>query len=176
MFGFLIGTLSLIGLVKVMRGGRYGYGRGGRFGGGPRRWMLRRLYQRLDTTHGQEKVIDEVTAEVETKFWAAREQMMNARSAYARAVRGEHFDSPAVGEAFDAQQAALEEVKKVVREGLAKVHEALNPEQRQVLGDLIEYGPHAGRGHCGGHFHGHRGHHGGWRPAAGGPTSGAVNV
>ncbi len=101
---------------------------------------------------------------------AAREQFTTARSAYARAVKGEHFDSAAVGEAFDAQQSALEELKKSVREGMGKVHEALTPEQRVVLGDLIEFGPrgmHGGCGHArfGGHHHG-----GGWRQAQGPST------
>ncbi len=150
MFGFIIGTLSLIGLIKVARGGRHG-----RFGGGPRRWMLRRLFERLDTTPGQEKVIIEAVDEVQRKAWAAREQFFTARSSYARSVRGEHFDGAAVGEAFDAQQGTVEEVKKAVREGLSKVHEALNPEQRKLLGDLLEFGPRALHGHCGHHrgFH-----------------------
>ena len=51
MFGFLIGTLSLIGLIKVIRNGR-GWGGHGFRGGGAKRWMLRRLFQRLDTTPG----------------------------------------------------------------------------------------------------------------------------
>jgi Spy/CpxP family protein refolding chaperone len=143
MFGFIIGTLSLIALIKVARGGR-----GHR--GGPRRWMLRRLYQRLDTTPGQEKVISEVVDDVERKAWAARDQFFNARASYARAMRGEHFDNAAVGEAFDSQQAAVEEVKKSVREALSKMHEALNPEQRKALGDLIEFGPRSF-----GHHHHH---------------------
>jgi Spy/CpxP family protein refolding chaperone len=170
MFGMLIGTLSLIGLIRLARGGgRWGHG-GHR--GGPRRWMLRRLYERLDITPGQEKVMAEVLDDAEKKMWAAREQFKTARTAYARAVKGEHFDGAAVGEAFDAQQAALEELKKSVREGLGKVHEALNPEQRKVLGDLIEYGPRAMHG--GGCGHGHFGHHhrgGGWREAQANPST-----
>lgn len=161
MFGFIIGTLSLIGLIKVARAGRHGRG----YGGGPRRWMLRRLFQRLDTTPGQEKVIAEVLDDAEQKGWAVREQFFTARGSYARAMRGEHFDGAAVGEAFDSQQAAVEELKKSVREGMARVHEALTPEQRTVLGDLIEHGP---RGmHGGWRGHGRFGHHGGWRAAAG---------
>ncbi len=169
MFGFIIGTLSLIGLIRVARGGGR-WGRGGYRGGGPRRWMLRRLYERLDTTPGQEKVIAEVLDETERTMHAAREQFVTARSSYARAVRGEHFDGAAVGEAFDAQQAQLEELKKAVRDGMAKIHEALTPEQRQVFGDLIEFGPRMGRG---GHFghHGHFGRHGGWRHAQANPST-----
>jgi Spy/CpxP family protein refolding chaperone len=164
MFGFLIGTLSLIGLIKLSRFGRYGHG-----AGGPRRWMLRRLYQRLDTTPGQEKVIAEVLDDVERKGQAVREQFVTSRGGFARAMRGEHFDNAAVGEAFDAQQASLEELKKATREGMSRVHEALNPDQRKVLGDLLEHGPGALHG-CGGHGHfgHHRGHHhGGWSQASG---------
>lgn len=156
MFGFIIGTLSLIGLIKVARAGRSGRG----FRGGPRRWMMRRLFERLDTTPGQEKVIAEVLDDVERKAWTVREQFFTARGAYARAVRGEHFDGASVGEAFDAQQAAVEEVKKAAREGMAKVHEALNPEQRKMLGDLIEFGPRAFHGGCA-HAHHHGFRHGG---------------
>jgi Spy/CpxP family protein refolding chaperone len=181
MFGFVIGTLSLVGLLRLMRGGgwRGGYGRwgGGRWGGGPRRWMQRRLFELLDTTPGQEKVLDEVLDEVEKKAWAARDQFRGARGAYARAVRGEHFDGAAVSEAFDAQQVAVEELKKTLREGLAKVHEALRPEQRARLADLIEHGPRGMYGHgCHGHM-GHRDHFHGWREArGGGPQGPAVQV
>ena len=112
MFGFLVGTLSLIGLIKVARWGRYGHGRRG----GPRRWMMRRLFQHLDTTPGQEKVIASVSENAERVMWQAREQFVRSRSAYAKAMRGEAFDSAAVNEAFEAQQASVEEVKKAVRE------------------------------------------------------------
>lgn len=164
MFGFIIGTLSLIGLIKVARWGRYG--RRGFGYGGPRRWMMRRLFEHLDTTPGQEKVIAAALEDAERKGWDAREQFFRARSQYAKAVRGEHFDNEAVSAAFDAQQASFEELKKSFREGMQKVHEALNPEQRARLGDLLEFGPRAMHGGgCGHRFHGHHA-----RPASGEPT------
>lgn len=161
MFGFIVGTLSLIGLIKVWRWGhhgRHGYG-------GPRRWMMRRLFEHLDTTPGQEKVVAAAVEDAERKAWDARDQFFRARAQYAKAVRGEHFDNEAVSAAFDAQQAAFEELKKSVRTGLQQIHEALNPEQRARLGDLIEYGPRHMHG-CGGHHF----HHG-FRPASGGPST-----
>lgn len=157
MFGFIVGTLSLIGFIKVWRHGRHGYR------GGPRRWMLRRLFEHLDTTPGQEKVMSAAVENAERTMWQAREQVFRARTAYAKAMRSETFDTAAVNEAFDAQQASVDEVKKAVREGLQSVHEALSPEQRARLGDLLEFGP--GRLHgCGGH--GRFAHHGS-RPAGG---------
>lgn len=161
MFGFIVGTLILIGFIKVWRWGRYG-----RHGGGPRRWMLRRLFEHLDTTPGQEKAVAAAVEKAERAMWQAREQVFRSRTAYAKAMRGETFDTAAVNEAFDAQQASVDEVKKAVREGMQSVHEALSPEQRAKLADLVEFGP--GRLHgCGGH--GRFAHHG-CRPA-GGETS-----
>lgn len=158
MFGFIIGTLSLIGLIKVARWGRYG-----RHGGGWSRWMLRRLFQRLDTTPGQEKVIAEAVHDAQRVMWQAREQLFRARSEYARAMRGESFDNEAVNAAFEQQQASIDEVKKTLKEKLQAIHEALDPRQRGLLADLIEFGP--GRmhgGHCAGRFsHHHQGPVGG---------------
>jgi Spy/CpxP family protein refolding chaperone len=168
MFGFLVGTLSLIGLVKVVRHGR-GWGR---HGGGPRRWMLRRLFQRLDTTPGQEKVILAAAETFETNGRAVRDAFFSTRADFARAMEAEHFDAAKVNEAFDKQQQAVDALKKSVLENLQKVHEALTPEQRRVAGELLQYGPRAlhGRGGCGGRGQWH-GHH---RYAS--HTSDAVNL
>lgn len=168
MFGFLIGTLSLIGLIKVWRGGRYGR-RG--YGGGPRRWMMRRLFQHLDTTPGQEKVIASATEQAERVMWQAREQFFSARGAYARAMRGEHFDSAAVDAAFEAQQSSVDALKKSVKEGMQQIHEALSPDQRNRLADIVEFGPR--HMHGGGWGRGHFGHHGhsGHRPVGGEPST-----
>ncbi|MFO0594546.1 MAG: periplasmic heavy metal sensor [Myxococcaceae bacterium] len=164
MFGFIVGTLSLIGFVKVLRWGRWQHGAGGY--GGPRRWMLRRLFQRLDTTPGQEKVISQAVENAERAMWQAREQVFRGRTSFAGAMRGETFDSAAVNATFDAQQASLDDLKKAVREGMQSIHEALSPEQRARLADLVEFGP--GRMHgggCGRARFGH--HHHGFRPAGG---------
>src|ERR1700716_2737094 len=74
MFGFFLGTICLIALIGVIRGrwwgggwhgpaywryGGYGrYSHHGRGGGRNWRWgMLRNVFERLDTTPGQEKAI-----------------------------------------------------------------------------------------------------------------------
>jgi Spy/CpxP family protein refolding chaperone len=173
MFGFLIGTLSLIGLIKVVRHGRGWGGHGSR--GGPRRWMLRRLFERLDTTPGQEKVILEAVEQVEQNGRAAKDAFFNGRVDIGRAMRGEHFDTAAVNAAFEKQQEAVDAFKKTVLENMQKIHEALTPEQRQAAGNLIENGPRALHG-------GGCGHHGGgrWNGRGGGYGRGseasAVNL
>jgi Spy/CpxP family protein refolding chaperone len=151
MFGFLIGTLSLVGFFKVLRWGRHGRH------GGPRKWMLRRLYQHLDTTPGQEKEMAAATERVERAMWQAREQLLRSRGPLAKAMRAETFDTAALNEALDAQQASMDEARKALREGLQEVHEALSPQQRNQLGDLIEFGP--ARAHGCGHRGPRRHHH-----------------
>jgi Spy/CpxP family protein refolding chaperone len=124
--------------------------------------MMRRLFERLDTTPGQEKVVIEAADEAQRVMWQAREELFRARGEYAKAMRGEHFDSEAVNAAFEKQQASVDEVKKTLKEKLQAIHEALDPKQRQVLADLIEFGPsRMHRGGWGGRFsHGPMGGHG----------------
>ncbi|MFT3706188.1 MAG: periplasmic heavy metal sensor [Archangium sp.] len=175
MFGFIIGTLSLIGFVKVLR-----WGRGGRWGhhGGARNWMMRRLFQHLDTTPGQEKVIAQAVENAQRVMWQTRSQFFNSRSAFAAAMRGEAFDQTGVNAAFDTQQASLDDVKKAIREGMAAIHEALTPDQRTKLADLVEFGParmHGGYGGgCGRARFG--GHHHGFRNAGGPGDQGTVSL
>ncbi len=153
MFGFLIGTASLIGLMKLWRHGRHGRSW---HRGGAQRWVLRRLFERLDTTPGQEKVVVGAIDEAQRKAWAAREAFFSSRLDVAKAMRAETFDSASLNEVFEKQQAAVDDLKKSVREGLQAIHEAMTPEQRTQLADLIEFGPgrfHHGYGH--GHHFGH---------------------
>ena len=130
MFGLFIGTVSLIGLMKVWRRG-----------GGPRRWMLRRLFERLDTTPGQEKVVMAAVDDVQRKGWAARASLFNARGEVAKAMRSETFDSTTINEVLEKQQANVNELKQSVREGLQQIHEAMTLKQRGQLADLVEFGP-----------------------------------
>lgn len=166
MFGFIVGTLSLIGLIKVARMGRHGW-HGRR--GGWNRWMLRRLFERLDTTPGQEKVVAQAVEDAQRVMWQAREEFFRARGEYAKAMRTEQFDGEAVNAAFDKQQETVDELKKTLKEKLQAIHEALDPRQRQVLADLIEFGPGRMHGGCAGRFS-----HGGPFRGHGGPST--VNV
>lgn len=176
MFGFLVGTASLIGLIKVLRHGRCGYGYagyggggcgGGRWGGGWHhghhgrghgrwggggyggRWFLRRILERLDTTPGQEKVIFAAMEEVQKAASKFREEKEKSRADIARAMRAEHFDQAAVKDMFARHDAVMEELRKTVNAELAKVHEALDERQRKEVANLLEHGWWSGRGRGG---------------------------
>lgn len=195
MFGFLIGTACLIGLIKVLRGGfrrGYGYGGGCGYGGGGcggggwgyrghgghhggfdhggfedrggygerggfrdgGAFWLRALFQRLDTTPGQEKVIREAIDEVRRNAAQLRDEGRATRSDVAKAVKSPSFDETVMGELFARHDTHLEKMRKDVVGAIAKVHAVLDDRQRDALAELIERGPFAGgfRGGFGGPF------------------------
>src|SRR5690349_2029356 len=110
MFGFVIGTVCLIGLVGVLRRGRrwghHGHGRGGhgRWGGGPwgagPRWYLRRAFGWLGTSPSQEKVIVGAAEELHASLHEARSEVLATRGDLALALRKPSFDAEAMGEVF----------------------------------------------------------------------------
>jgi Spy/CpxP family protein refolding chaperone len=169
MVGFLIGTICLFGLIRVLRGGRGcggrrgGGGCGGRRGGwgrgeqreggwderheegerhggwrqGWRHGWLRWLYERLDTTPGQEKVLRAAIDELRESTEQARQDWREARKGVAAAVGAETFDEEAVRAAYARVDVAAQQLRDRFIDELRKVHEALDPEQRRQLADLI---------------------------------------
>ena len=151
MVGFVVGTAAavvLLALVRVFRRRRHGDGPAGR-----RQWMLRRLQRLLDTTPGQEKALDQTVEELERSWMAMGEELRKSRVDLAGAMRAEHPDSSVMKEGFFRQDAALEELRRSLLQGVQRIHQALQPEQRRQLAELLEYGPR--RAHCGGRA-GHR--------------------
>jgi len=163
MFGFIIGTLCLIGLVRVVSRGRWGRRYGGYHhhgyyrGFGPR-GALNAVLARLDTAPGQEKVI---AAAVDDFVGRAREsgrEVRETRKAVADALRAEHLEDGRLQEVFGRHDAALDQVRRAGVEATRKVHEALDERQRKILGDLVENGFYGlgrhGYGYGYGHGHG----------------------
>jgi uncharacterized membrane protein len=159
MFGFVVGAVAGVLLLRVyQRGGfgRFGFARGcggrgfGRHGhhGGPGgwrgRWMTRWLFQRLGTSPGQEKVILEAVDDVTAEGDKLRDEFRKGRSDLARAVRGPTFDEGAVKEAQARQDDLLKSLREKLSTQLAQVFEALDERQRRELAEVIEYG--LGRG------------------------------
>jgi hypothetical protein len=164
MFGFVIGTLCLIGLVRLVGrrrwGGRYGYGYGhcgpshghGYYRGYGPRGALNAVLARLDTAPGQEKVISQAVSEFIEHARAQGREVRDTRRSVAEALRADHLDEARLNEVFGRHDAALDNVRRAGVDALRKVHEALDERQRKILGDLVESGVHAfgpyGRGAC----------------------------
>src|SRR5262245_20230698 len=108
MCGLIFGAICHFLLLKVARGGRcggrWGHGRwgGGGWGrwggdeGGPwmfQRFFLRRLFERLQTTPGQERVISEAIGEVREALRNARGEFRSSREDIARAFSADAFSA-----------------------------------------------------------------------------------
>jgi hypothetical protein len=197
MFGFVIGALSLFGLVKVLRAGRGcgSYGRmggacgwgGGHHHGGWSRWGrhhggwghagwshpgwgqhggghhgswghgghggwghdarrerggfgLRWVFEHLDTTPGQEKVIRQAFDEVRGSLETARGELDATRREIAAAIRAGQIDETQMGELYARHDEKLRAVRTTFFGALAKVTEALDEDQRKRLADLLDRG------------------------------------
>lgn len=101
---------------------------------------MRWLYERLDTTPGQERVMRAAMDDFIDQAHVARREAEASRSYVARAMRSESFDAEALGEAFAKHDSALSTLRKAAVEGLGKVHEALDDRQRARLAELVESG------------------------------------
>jgi Spy/CpxP family protein refolding chaperone len=149
MLGFIIGTVCLVGLIKVLRrgrgwhgrwGGGHGHNAQGRYGGGPRRWMLRSIFEKLETTPGQEKAIVSAIDDLRKERDVLREEAQQTRSDLARALGGGFVDDTTLEETFARHDRLLAQLRVVFVETLKKAGEALDERQRKQLADLIQGG------------------------------------
>lgn len=162
MFGFVIGTLSLIALFKVARGYRRGYrcaGAPGDFGGGWhhrhgwrhrehgwhhgggwRRHALYSLFERIDASPGQEKVITAAMDELRGKLKEIRLRWDEVRRRAASTFREDVLTEEQTTEIFSPFASHFDELRDATSEAMRKIHEALDPRQRAILADLMERG------------------------------------
>lgn len=142
MLGFLVGVGSLIGLAALKHrrcggahwhGHHHGHGPGGRW----RRRPLWLLFERLDTTPGQEKVIREELERLWDHADLLRKAGRGAGDDLAQALRGESLDEATADQVLARHEGALVEVRKQVARSLARVHEALDPQQRARLARFL---------------------------------------
>lgn len=149
MLGFLIGTACLVGLVAMVRRGRWrhGYGRGFRRGGP--RGFLNGLFSRLDTSPSQEKVIVAAVDDVRAAFSSLRGEAEITRGDVARMLADDSFDAERLGDVFSRHDDALRKLREAVAGSMARVHEALDHNQRASLARMLEQGFWRRGGHGG---------------------------
>lgn len=150
MFGFFIGAVCLVGLVATLRHGhRWGHhGRFGRsrFGFGPRR-MLNGLFERLETSPSQEKVIMDALYGFKKEAKGARSELEGARGEVASALRQDVFDEMLLGAALTRVDNTVDVLRKAALDAFGKVHAALDERQRKLLADFVETGPRHAHAH-----------------------------
>jgi len=153
MLGFIIGTVCLIGLIKVLRrgrgwyghrwgygphGGGYGYGPMG--GGGGSRWFLRGLFHRLETTPGQEKAIVAAIDELRENRRVIREELEQSRGDVARVVAGGLVEDNSLEDTFARQDRLLAQLRVSFVEAMKKITEVLDERQRKQIADMLAGG------------------------------------
>jgi hypothetical protein len=164
----LIGLIKTLRAGRGCGGRGYGGGCGGggwgrrRWGrGGPGAWggggwdhdhdddggfggpavFLRGVFRHLETTPGQEKVIGQAIDELRAAGRKARGEARASRADLAKAMRSPAVDEVLFGEMFARHDTALEELRKAAIGSLAKVHDALDEQQRARVAEMIEAGP-----------------------------------
>lgn len=129
-------------------GHSHGYGPEGWGGHGPhgggfgfRRSPMHFVFDRLETSTSQEKVIRQAIDELRDKARDLRGSARNVRDDVAKAFGAESFDQEAIEAAFAVPEAKLPELRRAITAALAKVHEALTAEQRKELASMMTWGP-----------------------------------
>lgn len=165
MFGFVFGGICLALLAGAVRRhfrqGHWMRGAWQRRPGGWRRYALYSLFERLDATPGQEKVIAGAMDELRGTLRDLRETFANARREAGAALRQPELTEEDSNRVFSRFDAHLDRMREAVTAAMQKIHAALDERQRAVLADLIERGPAsamASPGGCGGRGsrHGHQ--------------------
>jgi hypothetical protein len=158
MLGFIIGAVAAIGVGKLLRrrhgwlGGfgashcahEYGYGYGGMRHPG-RHWMLRPLFERLETMPGQERAIIEALEKIRENRTLVRDEIRETRQDLARAVEGGIIDDSTLDETFARHDRLLAQLRVSCVESLKAVTETLNERQRKELARWIGAGGFFGR-------------------------------
>jgi Spy/CpxP family protein refolding chaperone len=137
MVGLFVGvTVAVIAALALRRGlrRRRFYGRSG-----GRRWRGARhgLLVRLQATPAQEAVFAQARTELQAVLGQLRAELPLTREAAAASLRGDHFDAAGLRERFARHTALLEELQRTALGALARVHEALEPRQREELAAVI---------------------------------------
>lgn len=119
-----------------------GYGRRGGWGARKLGW----IFQGLETTPEQERVLFETLGELKSAGRAIAGKVASARGQWADALEAESFDETMVGGAVADLESAVDDARKTAIDAFAKVHGALDATQRKRLADSLRKrrGPFAG--------------------------------
>jgi uncharacterized membrane protein len=134
MFGFLVGSFSLAGLIWVLRHRDLGRGRH------PfrrERRLLNWVFGALDTSPGQERTIRSAVRDLEQDVREMRQELRGVPAELGDALKPDVFDEAALAATLDRTRATLDSVQAKVAATFRSVHETLDPEQRTRLAALL---------------------------------------
>lgn len=102
-----------------------------------RRLFLRRLFEELDATPGQEKVVGRAVDRFLEAGRTLRAELGASLTDLAEALRSDALDASALDALFVRHDAALAAFRATGVEALREVHEALDQQQRARVADFI---------------------------------------
>ena len=117
----------------------------GGYGVGGKRVFIRAVLRHVQATPAQERVIGAAVSEFGDELKRlGRDEGKRSREELADALRRPSFDGVALGEQFARHDTLLEQGRKAFVGLFAKVHDALDDEQRARLAELVQRGPRFG--------------------------------
>jgi Spy/CpxP family protein refolding chaperone len=128
--GFFVAALSVAGLCVMARGRR-----------GDRSWGMRRLFGRLDTSPGQEKVIRNAVLQMRDTALSVRDQARAAQPELAELIRRGNLSQEELNAWMNARLEQMHQASPGLVEAFAKVHEVLDDQQRNQLADFMAKRP-----------------------------------
>jgi uncharacterized membrane protein len=114
------------------------------FGGGRmrKRFVVRAILEHVRATPAQERAIGAAFEEFRDEMKrAGGGEGRRTRQELVDALRRPTFDGVVLGEQFARHDTVIESARKAFVGLVAKIHDALEPEQRDRLAELIERGP-----------------------------------
>jgi hypothetical protein len=113
--------------------------------GGGRRYFLRSVLSRVNATPAQERAIGEAFEEFRADLKKlGGGETRRSRQEVADALRRPTFYGVVMGEQFARHDTVIEGARKAFVGLVARVHDTLEPEQRDRLASLVERGPRFG--------------------------------
>jgi hypothetical protein len=152
MFGLIVGTLCLLALIATLRRRRYcafrdSYGyygpshvRRGRHGRRRSRPLMHVLFAELDTTPGQEKAILSALEGLRARMGEHRKELDAMSRELSTLVGGAVLDEGGLDAVKARGDALFGRFSADLRDLLARVHDALDDEQRRKFAELINDG------------------------------------
>jgi uncharacterized membrane protein len=117
----------------------------GGYGVGGKRYVIRAVLRHVQATPAQERVIAGAFAEFADELKRlGGDEGKRSRQEIADALRRPTFDGVVLGEQFARHDTLLEQGRKAFVGLFAKIHDALEEEQRARLADLVQRGPRFG--------------------------------
>lgn len=158
MFGFVLGTVCLVGLCAMgthhrrhawagggCGGHRGGWGREGRFSERRRAGfagaVVEIVKRRLRIDEEQEPFVDHAARDVRATVRTFHDELEAARSDLAGAFRGEQVDDAALEAAFGRIDEAWKVARRELVSAARQVHAVLEPDQRGTAADWVARGP-----------------------------------